>query len=155
MTPLHIVTGGLSLNLHGCPTIKRLWHKLRPLATIRGQSVPPALRAELGRVDLPGRAHGRVRKRLCVVTGTLACQLFPSRELPSPMLTARKPDKPLSHPIASLVSLQTATWSEAVFHISNGPVVPFLLSRIFTLHLHPVKMLFSWVRPVECHRTLG
>lgn len=109
MTPLHIVTGGLSLTLHGCPTIKRLWYKLQLLAAIRGQSVPPALRAELGRVDLPGRAHGRVRNRLCAVTGTPACQLFPGRELPSPMLTARSQ--------TSLCLIQLPHW----FHCKQPP----------------------------------
>lgn len=42
---------------------------------------------------------GRVEQglRLCGVTGVLACQRFPGRELPSPMLTARR--ALLSHPI--------------------------------------------------------
>lgn len=144
MTPLHIVTGGLSLTLHGCPTIKRLWHKLRPLAAIRGQSVPPALRAELGRADLPDRARGRVRKRLCAVTGTPACQLFPGRELPSPMLTAREPDEPS-------VSSNCLTGFTAHSHLVGGTISHFkraccLYSALMYFHFAPAlweKSIFT------------
>lgn len=155
MTPLHIVTGGLSLTLHGCPTIKRLWHKLRPLAAIRGQSVPPALRAELGRVDLPDRARGRVRKRLCAVTGTPACQLFPGRELPSPMLTAREPDEPS-------VSSNCLTGFTAHSHLVGGTISHFkraccLHSALMYFHFAPAlweKSIFTERREAN-HRILG
>ncbi len=36
---------------------------------------------------------GLCRRHLCGVTGAPACQRFPGRELPSPMLTARQPDE--------------------------------------------------------------
>ena len=51
------------------------------------------LGAERRRADLPYRARGCARRHLCAVTGAPACQRFPGRELPSPMLTARQPDE--------------------------------------------------------------
>lgn len=65
-----------------------------PLSTtICGLSVRLGLRAECRRVDLPYRTRGCARRHLCAVTGAPACQRFPGRELPSPMLTARQPDE--------------------------------------------------------------
>lgn len=145
-TPLHIVTGGLSLTLHGCPTIKRLWHKLRPLAAIRSQSVPPALRAELGRVDLPDRARGRVRKRLCAVTGTPACQLFPGRELPSPMLTAREPDEPS-------VSSYCLTGFTAHSHLVGGTISHFKRGLLSSFCSHVFSLCTCTLRKEHFHRT--
>lgn len=53
----------------------------------------PGLGAERRRADLPYRARGCAGRHLCAVTGAPACQRFPGRELPSPMLTARQPDE--------------------------------------------------------------
>lgn len=61
--------------------------------TICGLSVGLGLWAEHRRADLPYRARGCARRHLCAVTGAPACQRFPGRELPSPMLTARQPDE--------------------------------------------------------------
>lgn len=58
-----------------------------------GLSVGPGPWAEHRRAALPYRARGCARRHLCAVTGAPACQRFPGRELPSPMLTARQPDE--------------------------------------------------------------
>lgn len=42
---------------------------------------------------LPCGAPSCARRLLCAVTAAPACQRFPGRELPSPMLTARQPDE--------------------------------------------------------------
>lgn len=42
--------------------------------------VPLALKAVLGQVDQADRACRCMRKRLCAVTGTPSCRLFPSRD---------------------------------------------------------------------------
>lgn len=116
------VASGLSLNLQSLWTIKRLWHQPPLPAAICGPSVGVGLWAEPGRVDLPYRARGCARRHLCAVTSTPARQRFPGRELPSPMLTAKRPESFLSHPIhpTALTALITS-WNEPLFPVPPGP----------------------------------
>lgn len=118
----YIVASGLSLNLQSLWTIKRLWHKPPLHAAICGRSVGVGLWAEHGRVDLPYRAG----RHLCAVTSAPARQRFPGRELPSPMLTARRPESFLSPPIhpTALTALIT-TWNEPLFPVPPGPIALF------------------------------
>lgn len=60
---------------------------------ICGLSVGLGPCSERGRADLPYRSGDGARRHLCAVTASPACQRFPGRELPSPMLTARQPDE--------------------------------------------------------------
>lgn len=64
-----------------------------PHCDLRSERGGLGLRAERGRADLPYRSRGGASRHLCAVTASPACQRFPGRELPSPMLTARQPDE--------------------------------------------------------------
>lgn len=93
---------------------------------ICGLSVGLGPCSERGRADLPYRSGDGARRHLCAVTASPACQRFPGRELPSPMLTARQPDElSVSSNSPPHLSQYSTTWKEPLFRIPPGLIALF------------------------------